>query len=99
MKKRELFDSFEQMEKSSQQMQRTIASVKEEMERIVEQNAELANLKKETTGKRARRRKTVCPNRDKILKNFMKKVFTSATWTICTDRDASMMNRAFFAKT
>ena len=42
MKKRELFDSFEQMEKSSQQMQRTIASVKEEMERIVEQNAELA---------------------------------------------------------
>ena len=57
------------------------------------------NLKKETTGKRARRRKTVCPNRDKILKNFMKKVFTSATWTICTDRDASMMNRAFFAKT
>ena len=42
MKKRELFDSFEQMEKSSQQMQRTIASVKEEMERIVEQNAERA---------------------------------------------------------
>lgn len=110
MKKRELFDSFEQMEKSSQQMQRTIASVKEEMERIVEQNAELAienshlrarlqELEEKTTGKRARRRKTVCPNRDKILKNFMKKVFTSATWTTCTDRDASMMNHAFFAKT
>lgn len=110
MKKRELFDSFEQMEKSSQQMQRTIASVKEEMERIVEQNAELAienshlrarlqELEERNNRQKGKTTKTVCPNRDKILKNFMKKVFTSATWTICTDRDASMMNRAFFAKT
>lgn len=41
MDKRELYDNFENMEEMSRDVQAMLASVKEEMTRIIEKNAEL----------------------------------------------------------
>lgn len=41
MDKRELYDSFENMEEISREMQVMLASIKDEMTRIIEKNAEL----------------------------------------------------------
>ena len=101
MKKRELFDSFEQMEKLSQQMQRTIASVKEEMDRIVEQNAELAienshlrarlqELEERNNRKKGKTTKNGLSKSRQNLEKLYEEGFHVCTWTTCTDRGASM---------
>ena len=72
MKKRELFDSFEQMEKLSQQMQRTIASVREEMDRSVENSHLRARLQELEERNNRQRGKTTKNGLSKSRQNLEK---------------------------